>query len=158
MKRLLTTFCLFTLCILPFNEIGHTQQGIKATPVTEPFKFKVYVSVTCDDKQIKSSIESYVKRELRSLHDVDIVSLKSKPPFEIVIVALQGKYKETKRKSDAIAFAVNFLQRNSLDWSSYLYPELSVFIGDIRDLEHFCKSVVVAFDTETLEPVREFFE
>ncbi len=157
MKRLLTTFCLFTLCILPFNDIGHTQQGITATPITEPFKFKVSVVVTCSNKQVKSYIESYVKRELRSLHDVDVVSLQSNPPLEIHIVAIEGTYKETNRKTNGIAFAGNFLQRSSLDWSTYLLPQLYVLIGDTRDLEELCKDIVVSFDTKTLEPIRELF-
>ncbi len=43
-------------------------------------KIKVEVSVTADNS-IKSAIESYIKRELRALNDIDLYA--TKPDFEI---------------------------------------------------------------------------
>ena len=51
--------------ILMFGFIGQAAD--------DRFRFKVDVSVTCDDENIKSAVESYIKRELRALRDVDIV-------------------------------------------------------------------------------------
>lgn len=44
MKRLLTTLCLLSFCVLPINDIGHTELSVTTVPDdSTPIKFKVCV-------------------------------------------------------------------------------------------------------------------
>ena len=120
-----------------------------------PSKFKIYVSVSYDDEHIKSLIQSYIKREIRSLGDVLVVG-RDDAQYFLSIVAIERTYRETGRKSGAIAFAYMFTKKTPA--GDYYFPELWVAINDITDLEKSCKSIVVGIDTSTLEPIRELFQ
>ena len=120
-----------------------------------PHKFKVYVEVSSDNEHIKSLIQSYTKRGLRSLGDVFIVGHDDAQYF-LSIVVTEGHYKETGRKSGAIAFAYMFTKKTPD--GDYYFPDLWVAINDIKDLENSCKSIVAGIDTRTLEPIRELFQ
>ena len=59
--------------------------------------FHVYVDVNCEDEDTKVSIESYIKRELRSLQDVKILVEPETEPehgkhlFYIFVLAIEHK-------------------------------------------------------------------
>ena len=54
-------------------------------------KFVVVVYVNCDDNITKSSIESYIKRELRNLKDVVVYTQNSRgyPDYELSLIVLE---------------------------------------------------------------------
>ena len=66
--------------------------------------FKVWVSVSCDDENTKAFIESHVKRELRSLQDVDLVKA-GDGIYELIIAAAEPTYEATGRKTGDIGLA-----------------------------------------------------
>ncbi len=73
-KTLFVAFFLLSLCVLPFGDTGHTSQldSIKLDNI--PSKFKVCVPMTESDSDVEKRLKSFVKRELRALGDVEIVS------------------------------------------------------------------------------------
>ena len=120
-------------------------------------KIKVWVSVTCDDESTKSLIQSWTKRELRNLGDVDIVG----PVDAEVMITLHAReptYQKTKNKTGGIAISYIFLHRvpGSTDTNPHFYfPTGGLATGNTNeDLEYFCKGIVADFDTEILEPFR----
>ena len=102
MKRFLTLgtiVIVFTLSIT-----GHPQEKLT-------YRFQVYVSVTSnDDESLKPLIESYIKRELRSLQDVNIVYTPNLGHHEILVVVSEGKTK-SGHKAGGIALAINFQEQ-----------------------------------------------
>lgn len=141
---LLTIIMTFTLGI-----IGHPQEK-------SAYRFQVYVSVTGDDDEsLKPLIESYIKRELRSLQDVDIVYTRDGMPHEIVVVAMEMET-VSERKIGGIAFAVNF--QKQLRSGLYSLPDLMVQTGDKTVLDGMCKNLVARFDTNYLEQRRKYIK
>ena len=121
------------------------------TRAQKTHNFKVHVSVTCEDEHTKSLIQSYIKRELRSLGDVLIVG--NNDQYILNIVAVEPTYEATGRKIGGIAIGSVFF-RKTLS-GDYSYPDLRVCGDDTKDLEGICKSIVANIDTRHLEPVRE---
>jgi hypothetical protein len=165
-KRFLTPLIIvitFTLGI-----IGHPQEK-------SAYRFQVYVSVTIDDDEsLKPLIESYIKRGLRSLQDVDIVYTPNPGHHEIAVVVLEGVTK-SGHKTGSIVLAVNFREqfdnrviaqhvKSKEIWDTYLNPLTSrlffaptlwIVRGERADLQGMCEDLVANFDTEHLEPIRE---
>ena len=137
---LLTIIMTFT-----FGIIGHPQEK-------SAYRFQVYVEIKTDEN-LKSLIESYIKRELRSLQDVDIVYTRDGMPHEIVVVAMEMET-ESGRKTGGIAFAVNF--QTQLRSGLYSLPNLMVQTGDKIALDGMCKNLVARFDTNYLEQRRKY--
>ena len=143
----------------------------------EPLKFAVHVSVTCDNPSVKASIESHVKRELRSLQDVLLVSAQAKNYFyiyELRFVAVEHHYKNSGQKSGGISIAYLFLQKFNDSYtknvllSAQSRKAIEPFIDNIfyehrfgvqiyntENIDKMCKSFVVDFDTDTLERIRK---
>lgn len=65
------------------------------TPENQKPQFRVHVSVTCADATTKSMIESHIKRELRSLGDVELVN-KDDATWKIVLIAIPLKSNRNK--------------------------------------------------------------
>ncbi len=143
-------------------------------------KFKVEVLVTCEDENTKAFIESHIKRELRSLQDVEIVAILGK--YQLSIIAIEFKYEASGRKSGEIALGSQFLRRYNpsreimnlsgaypagtkeskvlldtsiklLTWT-YDTAKHRLDVGNRTNLDGICKSIVVQFDTRMLEPDR----
>ena len=143
-----------------------------------PFKFKVLVSVSCKDSITKDSIKSYVNRELRSLGDVQLVSylFPDDAHFQIALTAVEPTWQNTGAKTGGIAIASMFLEKfdvkrlnnkisavsqkslNDLKIPLYLRPHLAVNTDDSADTEKLCKSIVISFDVNVLEPIRKLIE
>ncbi len=142
----------------------------------ESLRFMVHVNVSCEEKDVKASIESYIKRELRSLQDVAFVSADAENYphlFLLNFIAVTGTYKATGQKTGNIAVAYQFLEKISSNriknnyisketWKSlegirnliHLYHTSGVVTDDTEDLPDICKQLIVNFDTNVLEPVR----
>ena len=140
--------------------------------------FHVYVDVNCEDEDTKVSIESYIKRELRSLQDVKILVEPETEPedgkhlFYIFVLAIE--HKKEMGKTGGISFSYLFLEKFSLSAFKDIISEdswkmLSIFasmnlfsesrnglqIGNTENIDKLCKSLVVIFDTEILESRRK---
>ena len=73
-------------------------------------RFKVHVDITGSDNTTKSMIESHIKRELRSLGDVDIVDKKD-AKYILRLVAIAHTYKSTGNKTGRTSITVNTLTK-----------------------------------------------
>ena len=79
MKRISMLFLLTTICIVCFTGKPQSQ--------TFQERYEVAVDVTCKNQSVQRIIESHIKRELRSLQDVDV---KASGKYTIAVVALEG--------------------------------------------------------------------
>ncbi len=172
MRNLTIYVALTLLCIAAFTG----QSADIPKPVVNP-KFSVEISVSCEDDNTKAFIESHIKRELRSLQDVEIVDTGK---YKLSIVAVEPTYKASGRKTGQIAAAFRFQRRynpatiiNNLPVDSkeykvirdsgaivellFLYDKsyLGLITDDKDDLDGICKDIVVTFDTQMLEPDRK---
>ena len=120
-------------------------------------KFKIHVSVSIDDEHTKSLIQSWIKREFRSLGDVSIVSFDD-ASYILDVIAVEQQYKATGRKTGGIAIGCTFYMRSGAYPDLYYRPDIAVQMGNTTDLEGLCKGIVAALDTRNLEPVRELFQ
>ena len=157
MKKLLTLSIVMTTFMLVF--IGQAADSPR---------FKVSVVVGSDDKNTKAFIESHIKRELRSLRDVDVVKNNTETnDFHIMITA-------TGSKNGTIAIFSNFynyfndddiktlMNQEDLRFVKLLLnvelrtrTEKYVRFSRAEDLDELCKDIVVYFDTEKLDPLRQ---
>lgn len=137
---------------------------------TEPEKFKVVVSVseynhdTDDQKRLNNLMKSYIKRELRSLGDVEIVDYDlHRATFQYGI-----SFSMLERNTGIVAMSYTSAKRippsrfNDL-WREH-YTKIPAYehlfggvitVGRAR-LDEECKSIVANFDTKYLEPERLF--
>lgn len=155
--------CVFLLAILVF-----LVPGVLFAPEADK-SFQVYVSVTSKDQ--KAFIESHIKRELRSLHDVEIASWDTAEYF-LDIVALESEYKSGRKTGD-ISVAYCWYRRiplpkdyrgNLIDpefhqsfwdawdkYNSFRKPHLGVMNFSTKELDAACKTIVAKFDQAMLE-------
>lgn len=143
--------CICYTSILVLSSIAFT--GRSSANAQASHKIKVYVSVTCDEKHTKSLIQSWTKRELRKLLDINFVGIRDAE----VVLSLQIQeltYQQTGNKTGGIAISYIFLQR--VPGSPHFYfPESGLATGNKDEhLEGFCKKIVAEFDVEILEPFR----
>lgn len=183
MRNLTICVVLTLLCIAIFTgQSADTPKPLKIefddVEVINP-KFRVKVSVTCEDDNTKSLIESYIKRELRSLQDVEIID--TKHGFVIDIVAIEMEYEVSGNKTGYMAYAYRFSRSASLDdlpvITNYFSENREKIPVEVRanlvnlyrlsehygmwirffktkDLKSECEQLVANFDTGILEPDR----
>ena len=121
-------------------------------------KFRIHVTVSCTrDKHTESLIQSWIKREFRSLSDVSIVSFDD-ASYILSVTAVEPTYRATGRKTGGIAVGTMFIQRSFTAPGLYYLPYTFVHSDNTKDLEGLCKSIVANIDTDNLEPVRELFQ
>ncbi len=164
-------FILLTITMLCLQG-SHSQVSVQ----TEPEKFKVVVGVaennddTQSKKRLQNLMRSYIKRELRSLGDVEIVDLnldRATFQYMISIAMLEDKYKDGS-KTGTVALSYWYTKRippNHFNdfWREHYtkFPAFGIPRGGVitvgRDrLDETCKSIVANFDTKLLEPERLF--
>ena len=131
-------------------------------------RYKVRVDVSCGDEMRKRFIESHIKRELRSLIDVDVVSTEN-ADYHINLIAIP--LSNSGQETGGIAIAINYLRQIDVaDWrlkhkysdrvinldniTLYLKAHLTLQVGDIRDLDQLCQTIIVSFNSKILEPHR----
>lgn len=164
-----------------FDELLENWAKAQLAPEEQKPKFKVEVLVTCKDENTKAFIESHIKRELRSLQDVEILDIA--PTYILSIVAIEFEYGTSGRKTGDIALGSQFLryyspfvevselaraspvgstERFTLANASFELPlfaydkaEHRLDVGNKTRLDELCKSIVVKFDTKMLEPDRK---
>ncbi len=164
-------FILLTITVF-YLQGSHSQVSVQTEP--EKFKVAVLVSKSNDDTQSQKSlnnlIKSYIKRELRSLGDVEIVDRDlDRATFQYVmaISMVEATYKDGS-KTGLVAMSVLLLERippnrfNDLwrerytKFPAFLYPLSGVITVGWTELDEECKSIVADFDTTFLEPERLF--
>ena len=171
MRNMTIYVTLVLLCTITF-----TGQSADAPEKPKP-KFRVEVSVGCNDKNTKAFIESHTKRELRRLQDVEIVGIGIAGGYKLSIVAIE--LQSSGRKTGAIAVSYVFTRTfdpfslrdkikklakdnfplqldgevTDLMWL-HEDPMHVLEVGLTNDLDKICKGIVVDFDTKRLEPAR----
>ncbi len=146
-----------------------------------PKKFDVRVDLTSEDESTKNLIESYIKRELRSLQDVNIIPEKIYATYILALVIAEPTYEASGRKTGSIAISYVFKEKFSAykelipylikecpkleDASKQLAIRLKTINLDIvhnhgvstsstEDVTKLCKGIVADFDIEVLEKQR----
>ena len=175
MRKVLMLFLLFS--------VFFTGQQIKGQVV--PDKFPVGVDVTCDDSITKGQIESYLKRELRSLGDVTI---EGSAIYRLSLVVLEPKFTSTGHKSGDIIISSVFTKVYSLPKILEYYAPLTfelkrdeindkiienILVKDAplfayihyinnyvtydrtNNLRNICEGIIAKFDTDVLEKERQ---
>ena len=157
-----------TVSILVFIIVG------SAYAPDTPDKFKVYVDISCEEKNTKIFIESHIKRELRSLQDVNIISneILQLNWYRLSLIAVE-------RETDDIAISYVFMKEfepitELMPYLTKECPKLEdkwfeialkttklnrVFLhgatmGETKDIPEFCKTIVSKFDIKVLERQR----
>ena len=140
------------------------QQGEKL-----PAKFRVGVDV---QGEITTEAESYLKRELRSLGDVEITG--SIGVYQLHVIFLESTYKSSGTKTGQISCTYLGLKRfNPFDLAAklprehfdtvfdatsnlYYFPEMYFISTNEKrtELKQVCQAIVAEFDTKLLEPDR----
>ena len=160
--------CTTTLIGLLICSICFT--GKQTTHAQLPQKFKVAVLVDCDNANAKTLMESYIKRELRSLGDVQLVANEWENALwnnRINVLATESKY-EDGRSTGSLALTysvyeiVSHTYFNAHSQERYKkFPVIYIPTGTmisywpIDDLDTFCKTIVAKFDTRYLQHVRD---
>ena len=162
MRNLTIYVTLALLCTIAFT--GQSAD----IPNKQNSKFEIAVLVECDDKNMKAFIESHIKRELRSIRDVDVSALDLEmSDFMIGILAVETENiiavsytftdfwndddvewlrRGTEFDNDTLKFVLN----HQLGTRTHQYLQISMR----WNLEELCKQVIVNFDTEMLKPDR----
>ena len=173
--RKFTAITLVLLCTITFT--GQSDELDDLLKDVVPTKLSVEVRVVSDDENTKPLIESYLKRELRSLQDVEIVDTGNR--FLIVIVAFEPEYKVSGNKTGYMAAAYRFSRTAHPDnyphlrdyyfknfekipqeveddlWRLRTFSESIYTMGvrffDTDGLKRECEELVAKFDTKVLE-------
>jgi len=156
---LLTTIILISL----FGNVARAESGS-----ANQFHAKVQVSVSANDN-IKGQVESYIKRELRSLQDVTLVD--EGADWELSILAMEvstkGGYKSGVIISVVILSPFNnqivsgMLQEKykelgtNLTKGLYWYPDHWLRAGPVDQLRSLCVELIADFDSQQLEESRK---
>ena len=146
MKNLI---CVAFVMLLPLTLASETQHR---------FRISVVVKVV-PDEATQSIFLSYVKRELRSLGDVDIVNENEEWHYELNCLVIEQTFANNSRKTGDISiayiictpFRAEHLPLGKVVW----YPNLKLRVTRREHLEQTCKEIVVEFDTKHLEILRE---
>lgn len=187
--RNLTYITLLLLCTITFTgQSADTPDAfdslldnwVNTLPPPDTAFFSVEVNVKSDDENTKPLIESYLKRELRSLQDVKIV-VDTGNNFIIDIVAIEMEYKVSGNKTGEMAYAYRFSKQPTGDD----FPDLRDYFREnmekipfkarldflriftlnehhimgiryfkTNDLKREFEELVAKFDTSVLEPNR----
>ena len=142
------------------------------------YKFRLFVDVICDNVNIKSFINSQVKRELQVLPDVSVITNPEEAGSFLRIIVAEVKNEFGGKTGDiAVAFIHyiklsppiiletlvnsngNITHRRALESmtkNSHTHPSLGIYTGETDGyLETICKSIVVDVNTNGLEPLRK---
>lgn len=142
--------CLAFLFCFTFLQVGAAQTT---------FKFDVFLSVQSDDSKVRSTVESYLRRELRSLNDVRVVDRDVR--FELLVLVIPTRTLSGRPLGYTIAAVVNKMQSCKFGQtilSCPVYQNLTLYSGGDDDLRENCEDIVNTFDTRNLQPVRDLFE
>lgn len=159
MKPLLT-IAIAIITLLPVHSIADSN----------PLKHRVEVQVQCDDENLKSTIESFVKGNLRQLGDVDIVEEKPDYIIDLIVVttslfdggenihsiayravdiySLRGRYKQLfSPKSPTKELTFNIVMDAQRERTVYSWLR----IIPQHYLTEACRDIAVEFDQQILK-------
>ena len=162
MKRFLT------VSILVFIVVG------SAYAPDTPDKFKVYVDISSEQENTKILIESHIKRELRSLQDVNIIpsDMLQLNWYRISLIVVERKtgdiaisylfMKEFEPFTELMPYLTKECPKLKDKWFEIGVKTVNlnhVFlhgatIGETKDIPEFCKTIVSNFDIKVLERQR----
>ena len=168
--RLGMLLLLSVICIVCFT--GRPIQSQQ----TNDRKFWVGVHITCDENEhVRNLMESYIKRELRGLKDVDVTDmlLPLATPYGIIVRSLEIKNKAGQGLGIyAIGYVFTRQYNNDpiLDllhpdpekvakamgmlMHAYQMPHLNVAYAKLAAIDEICQLIVADFDTQLLEKYR----
>lgn len=151
------------ILILVFGNTARAESG-----GANQFSAKVQVSVSADDN-IKGQVESYIKRELRSLQDVTLVD--EGADWELSIVAMEVSTKSGYKSGVILSVVIlspfnnqmlsGMLQEKykefvtNLTKGLYWYPGHWLRIDSNDQLRSLCVELVADFDSKKLEESRK---
>jgi hypothetical protein len=113
-------------------------------------KFSIDVRVS-GDSEIKTDVSSYLKRELRSLADIDVVEVGD---FGLLVNVM----KLTTKDGTFTGYAVNYSLVETISCGSGIYMDLQdsgLFVGGRDDLRKITEDIVTDIDTEIFEKKRK---
>lgn len=187
MKKLIFFIIPIVIILLVTETAEFSADTSKDTIEITELQFDVYVKLVCDDNTTKTMIESHIKRELRSLGDVEIVD-EDEAKYILNLITISHNTKignKTGQVSIAVMSISKSIPVNALielaltkntalpkkdvlaivkKWESYptLYdfPDLYYLIVNIKDndLPKTCREIVAEFDIKGLEPMRKFYK
>ncbi len=125
---------------------------------------RIRVKVSVSSEHDKGEIESYIKRELRSLSDV--IPVNNQPYWTIHIAHVRNAI-EKEVVGHSLAFTIcmsanlqpylkqEAIETLKIDFTNLdIYMEVAVYTGH-EDLKKKCQKLVAYFDTEYLEATRD---
>jgi hypothetical protein len=157
-KRIILVVLILITPSLLFAQIGYKP------------KLRVILSITADE-EFHGLISSFLNRELRALHDVEIDEVD--PQFEIFILA--RKITDTQKSVLGVIFSVVMFERFNNEALYDMYqPEKKVVAdfltsdlrkfkgqyvhtGSQKDIRRICESIIADFDSYVLEPQRKIY-
>ena len=132
--------------------------------------FKVAVRVQCpENHHVENLMESYIKQELRSFKDVDIVGSNANPPMWQKLIDIHAMEIKDSSGMNTRSFAICSKFYNRIDATLFFdfirdiyekfpavhLPKGSIAHYGINKLEFFCKAVVTDFDSSELQYHRD---
>jgi hypothetical protein len=160
-----------------FGQDDSKQRSVTMLPKPMEPSFRVQVIVQADE-QLKNMIESFIKRELRSLNDVAVTD--KDPRYVIGIVALQAKAVEGAELDSIALSLVIRASASTVPISSLTAPadaerepkdnavdvykgtdtliQHGLFMTPIDGLKRACEEIIADFDSDALEPRRKLHQ
>ncbi len=115
-------------------------------------RYNVHVKVKCEDDVLKSSVESFTKRELHNVGNINITD--TEPCFKLDIIATNILNIHTRPIGTVVISTVVTFHAKDTPGSEIM--DHILITGDgIDSIRELCISLVAAFETNTLEPVRK---
>ena len=177
MKRLGMLFLLSAISVVWFS--GKLTQS----QVPEERKYVVGILIDCDDESLKNYVESHLKRELRSLKDVQIAANLAETYYAeylIIINLLEIKFQSGK-KSGFVAVAASYMQcwqgeklmatinkdfikEESKEFAfvyfsrmGLVYMPSEMLVAHLRrdNMDKYCKDFIADFDIKMLDKARQ---
>jgi hypothetical protein len=139
---------------------------------------KVEIKISADS-ELKSEIESYVKRELRDLHDISLTEDSTAADYRISIVAIPLQSKSGIQTGYALSTVItcplkgetmmwvifasggdtNKLPGLSTNFTEYVTIEdHNLLITDPDHLKSTCEKLVANMDADCFEPARQSYD
>lgn len=145
MKKLIF-FIPIVIILLVMETTKYSADTQKDTPEIPELQFDVHVEISCDDNNTKSLIESYTKRELRSLGDVELVDRKD-ATWILSLVAIPHTSKTTGNKTGKTSIAIMRLYQFTC--------ESEIYMGIFKFVESYDKVKLKDFSEDAFSKMWE---
>ncbi len=119
MKKFIFFIIPIVVILLVTETAKYSADTPKDTIEIPELQLDVHVKISCDDNTTKSLMESYIKRELRSLRDVELVDKKD-ATWILSLVVIPHTSKTTGNKTGRTSIAIMRLYQFTYDSSIYL--------------------------------------